>query len=59
MSAPIEVFAVIRPASEFSPNPEPMFAVNREHAEALAVTRQYEHPNLGPYRVVRLVEAQP
>jgi hypothetical protein len=58
MNAPVEFFAVVRPATEFNANPEPMFAVNQEHAAALAVTQQYQNPNLGPFRVVRLVEAQ-
>lgn len=53
----IEYFAVVRPPNDFNPNPAPDIALTREHAEALVIVKQHEWPNLGPFRVVRLVEA--
>lgn len=53
-----EYFAVVRPPNEFNPDPLPDMAFDAEHAQAMATVKQYESPSLGPYRVVRLVEAE-
>lgn len=59
MSAqPVEFYAVVRPPSEWTPKPTPYIAESREHAEAIRVCKQHEFPESGPFRVVRLVEAE-
>lgn len=53
----IELYAVARPKGEYdSTEPLPTLAIDREHAEAIATVKRKEHPNLGPFRVVKLVE---
>lgn len=53
-----EYFVVVRPPNKVNPNPLPEPAIDEEHARAMATVKNYESPDLGPYRVVRLVEAE-
>lgn len=54
----IELYAVIRPKNEYEVTPPlPVLALDAEHAEAIATVKRKEYPDLGPYRVVKLVEA--
>lgn len=54
----MEIYAVVRPKNEYEPTPPlPVLALDAEHAEAIATVKRKEYPDLGPYRVVRLVEA--
>jgi hypothetical protein len=52
----IELYAVVRPQTEFDSTPPIYPANDQEHAEAIATVKNKEFPASGPFRVVKLVE---